>query len=445
MSPPTFALVDCNNFYASCEKLFRPDLKHRPLVVLSNNDGCVVARSKEAKALGIKMGVPVFKIRNEIRQHNIALFSSNYTLYADMSARVMRTLEELAQRVEIYSIDEAFLDLTGTQAMLSNNIFGQQVRQIIGDWTGITVCVGIAPTKTLSKLANHAAKKYPATQGVVDLSNRQRQQRLMALLPVDEVWGIGRRLAARLQCMGINSALDLANANPKNIRQQFSVVVERTVRELNGESCIELEEAPPTKKQIVCSRSFGERVTTLQEMREAICQHSARAAEKLRKEKRYAKIINVFIRTSPFNSDQAQYANSISGELSLPSDDSRDLINLAIQLLESIWRDGYPYAKAGVMLSDFYEPGVYQTNLFDQQSPQRKNSQVLMSTLDKINRQGKSKLFFAGQGVKHSPKTNSPKINSSKAKSSAGKNWMMKREYLSPAYTTNWDDILKVK
>ena len=440
MSPPTFALVDCNNFYASCEKLFRPDLKHRPLVVLSNNDGCVVARSKEAKALGIKMGVPVFKIRNEIRQHNIALFSSNYTLYADMSARVMRTLEELAQRVEIYSIDEAFLDLTGTQAMLSNNIFGQQVRQIIGDWTGITVCVGIAPTKTLSKLANHAAKKYPATQGVVDLSNRQRQQRLMALLPVDEVWGIGRRLAARLQCMGINSALDLANANPKNIRQQFSVVVERTVRELNGESCIELEEAPPTKKQIVCSRSFGERVTTLQEMREAICQHSARAAEKLRKEKRYAKIINVFIRTSPFNSDQAQYANSISGELSLPSDDSRDLINLAIQLLESIWRDGYPYAKAGVMLSDFYEPGVYQTNLFDQQSPQRKNSQVLMSTLDKINRQGKSKLFFAGQGVKHSPK-----INSSKAKSSAGKNWMMKREYLSPAYTTNWGDILKVK
>ena len=199
MSDPTFALVDCNNFYASCEKLFRPDLKDRPLVVLSNNDGCVVARSKEAKTLGIKMGVPIFKIRNEIRQHNIALFSSNYTLYADLSARVMRTLEELAQRVEIYSIDEAFLDLTGTQSLLSNNEFGQQVRQIIGDWTGITVCVGIAPTKTLAKLANHAAKKYTATQGVVDLSDRQRQQKLMALLPVDEVWGIGRRLGVRLQ------------------------------------------------------------------------------------------------------------------------------------------------------------------------------------------------------------------------------------------------------
>ena len=447
MHQPTFALVDCNNFYASCEKLFRPDLKHRPLVVLSNNDGCVVARSKEAKALGIKMGVPIFKIRNELRQHNIAVFSSNYTLYADMSARVMRTLEELAQRVEIYSIDEAFLDLTGTQKLLSNNLFGQQVRQIIGDWTGITVCVGIAPTKTLAKLANHAAKKYPATQGVVDLSDPQRQQRLMALLPVDEVWGIGRRLAVRLQNMGINSALDLANANPKHIRQQFSLVVERTVRELNGESCMELEELPPTKKQIVCSRSFGERVTSLQEMGEAICRHSARAGEKLRKEKRYAKIITVFIRTSPFNANQSQYANSATAELSLPSDDSRDLINQAMGLLERIWRDGYQYAKAGVMLSDFYEPGVYQPSLFDQEvsdsnSPERRNSpergkshersksQALMSTLDKINRSGKSKLFFARQGV----------VNSSQPK-----NWIMKREHLSPAYTTNWNDILKVK
>jgi DNA polymerase V len=432
---PTFALVDCNNFYASCEKLFRPDLKHRPLVVLSNNDGCVVARSKEAKALGIKMGVPIFKIRHELRQHNIAVFSSNYTLYADMSARVMRTLEELAQRVEVYSIDEAFLDLTGTQSLLENTQFGQQVRQIIGDWTGIAVCVGIAPTKTLAKLANHAAKKYPATQGVVDLSDRQRQQRLLALLPVDEIWGIGRRLGLRLQQMGINSALDLANANPKNIRQHFSVVVERTVRELNGESCIDFEELPPTKKQIVCSRSFGERVTSLQEMREAICKHSARAAEKLRKEKRYAKIITVFIRTSPFNAQQPQYANSLSGELSVPSDDSRDLINQAIRLLEHIWRDGYAYAKAGVMLSDFYEPGVYQPDIFDQQPNGKgrrghRESQALMSTLDKINRQGKSKLFFAGQGVKNSSGT---------------KSWVMKREHLSPAYTTNWNDLLKVK
>ena len=442
MADPTFALVDCNNFYASCEKLFRPDLKHRPLVVLSNNDGCVVARSKEAKALGIKMGVPIFKIRHQLRQHNIAVFSSNYTLYADMSARVMRTLEELVQRVEIYSIDEAFLDLSGTRKLLSNMQLGQQVRQIIGDWIGITVCVGIAPTKTLAKLANHAAKKYPATGGVVDLSDPRRQRRLMALLPVDEVWGIGRRLGLRLQQMGINSALDLADANPKNIRRHFSLVVERTVRELNGESCIEFEEAPPAKKQIVCSRSFGERVTTLQQMREAICQHSVRAAEKLRRENRRAKIVTVFIRTSPFNANQSQYANSMSGELARPSDDSRDLVQQAMQLLNRIWCDGYQYAKGGVMLSDFYEPGVYQPGLFEQEvpqpnslernnsperrnSPERKNSQQLMSTLDKINRQGKSKLFFAGQGIR--------------------KPWLMKREHLSPAYTTNWDDILKVK
>lgn len=431
MPRPTFALVDCNNFYASCEKLFRPDLKYRPLVVLSNNDGCVVARSKEAKALGIKMGVPVFKIRNEIRQHNIALFSSNYALYADLSARVMITLEELAERVEIYSIDEAFLDLTGAQSLISNTLFGQQVRQIIGDWTGIKVCVGIAPTKTLAKLANHAAKQYPATQGVVDLSDASRQQRLMALLPVDKVWGIGRRLSLRLEKMGIITALDLANTNPKIIREQFSVVVERTVRELNGESCLALEELPPTKKQIVCSRSFGSRVTCLQGMSEAICQHSARAAEKLRKEQRYAKVLTVFIRTSPFNAHQPQYANSASGELPIPSDDSRDLINLAMRLLDSIWCEGYEYAKAGVMLSDFYDAGVYQPGLFDQQSqhsPNQKNplkSKALMSTLDKINHSGKSKIFFAGQGV--------------------SKDWAMKREHLSPAYTTNWNDIMKVK
>jgi DNA polymerase V len=357
------------------------------------------------------------------------------------SIEYISTLEELAQRVEIYSIDEAFLDLTGTQSLLSNTLFGQQVRQIIGDWTGITVCVGIAPTKTLAKMANHGAKKYPATQGVVDLSDPLRQQRLMALLPVDEIWGIGRRLGLRLQQMGINSALDLANANPKHIRQHFSVVVERTVRELNGESCIEFEEAPPTKKQIVCSRSFGERVTTLQEMGEAICRHSARAAEKLRREKRYAKVITVFIRTSPFNANQPQYANSVTAELPLPSDDSRDLINQAMRLLDRIWCDGYQYAKAGVMLSDFYKPGIYQPSLFEQETPQRNNSleltksQALMSTLDKINRAGKNKLFFAGQGVAHSSKTNSSKTN----------NWMMKREHLSPAYTTNWNDILKVK
>jgi len=421
---PVFALVDCNNFYASCEKLFRPDLKDTPVVVLSNNDGCVVARSREAKSLGIKMGVPVFQIKAEIQRHGILAFSSNYALYADLSSRVMRTLEEMAPRVEVYSIDEAFLDLTGIESALSLVEFGQQVRERIGHWIGITVCVGIAPTKTLAKLANHAAKKYPATQGVVDLTNPDRQRRLLALVPVDDVWGVGRRLSKRLNALGITTALDLANASPRAIRDQFSVVLERTVRELNGESCIELEEIPPTKKQIVCSRSFGVKVKHFELLREAVCEYATRATEKLRKVQQQAKVLTVFIRTSPFKDNEPQYSNSASGELLIPSYDTRDFIELANHLLKRIWKDGFRYAKAGVMLSDFYDPGMFQPGLFDDVST-RSNSQQLMSVLDTINQSGAGKVFFAGQGTK--------------------KDWSMKREHLSPAYTTRWDQLPRVK
>ncbi|WP_275541567.1 translesion error-prone DNA polymerase V subunit UmuC [Vibrio vulnificus] len=421
---PVFALVDCNNFYASCEKLFRPDLKDTPVVVLSNNDGCVVARSREAKSLGIKMGVPVFQIKAEMQRHGILAFSSNYALYADLSSRVMRTLEEMAPRVEVYSIDEAFLDLTGIESAISLVEFGQQVRERIGHWIGITVCVGIAPTKTLAKLANHAAKKYPATQGVVDLTNPDRQRRLLALVPVDDVWGVGRRLSKRLNALGITTALDLANASPRAIRDQFSVVLERTVRELNGESCIELEEIPPTKKQIVCSRSFGAKVTQFELLREAVCEYATRATEKLRKEQQQAKVMTVFIRTSPFKDNEPQYSNSASGELLTPSCDTRDFIELANHLLKRIWKDGFRYAKAGVMLSDFYDPGMFQPGLFDDVST-RSNSQQLMSVLDTINQSGAGKVFFAGQGTK--------------------KDWSMKREHLSPAYTTRWDQLPRVK
>lgn len=421
---PVFALVDCNNFYASCEKLFRPDLKDMPVVVLSNNDGCVVARSREAKLLGIKMGVPVFQIKSEMQRHGILAFSSNYALYADLSSRVMRTLEEMAPRVEAYSIDEAFLDLTGIESAISLFEFGQQVRERIGHWIGITVCVGIAPTKTLAKLANHAAKKYPATQGVVDLTNPDRQRRLLALVPVDDVWGVGRRLSKRLNALGITTALDLANASPRAIRDQFSVVLERTVRELNGESCIELEEIPPTKKQIVCSRSFGVKVTHFELLREAICEYATRATEKLRKEQQQAKVMTVFIRTSPFKDNEPQYSSSASGELLIPSCDTRDFIELANHLLKRIWKDGFRYAKAGVMLSDFYDPGMFQPGLFDDVST-RANSQQLMSVLDTINQSGAGKVFFAGQGTK--------------------KDWSMKREHLSPAYTTRWDQLPRVK
>ncbi|CAM3883112.1 translesion error-prone DNA polymerase V subunit UmuC [Rheinheimera salexigens] len=421
MITPVFALVDCNNFYASCEKLFRPDLTDKPVVVLSNNDGCVVARSKEAKKLGIKMGVPVFQIRELIQKHGVVAFSSNYALYADMSQRVMNTLESLAPRVEVYSIDESFLDLTGVDFSQSLTDFGMQVRKVVQKYTGITVCVGIAPTKTLAKLANHAAKTWPKTGGVVDLTDKVRQRKLLALLPVNEVWGIGGKLTKRLQQLGINTALQLADADPEYIRQQFSVVVERTVRELNGESCIALEEMAPTKKQIVSSRAFGERITDKQQMREAISEYISRACKKLRQEQQTAKHLTVFLRTSPFSDKDAPYSASKSVELDRPSSDTRIFLIHAMQLLDGLWLNGYRYAKAGVMLADFYDPGVCQPGLFDEPMVQKETDQKLMQLMDTLNSKHSKTLWFASQGTKQE--------------------WGMKRELLSPAYTTNWREL----
>ena len=424
MASSVFALVDCNNFYASCEKLFRPDLKHLPVVVLSNNDGCVVARSKEAKALGIKMGVPVFQIKELIRQHGIVCFSSNYALYADISHRVMTTLEILAPRTEIYSIDEAFLDLTGVDRCICLETFAQQVRQQVYQWTGIRVCVGIAPTKTLAKLANHAAKAYPATQGVVDLTNPIRQRKLMALLPVSEVWGIGRKLTQRLELLGIKTALELADAPPKWIKQNFSIVVERTVRELNGQACLDLEPEAPTKQQIICSRSFGQRITEFTAMREAISLYATRGAEKLRQQKRAAKMLTVFIRTNPHSQHEPFYSESASIDLIEPSDDTRRLIEVAHAGLKAIWKDGYRYMKGGIVLSDFYAPGTWQRSLFDD-APEKPKSKKLMTALDQIHKKGLGRVFFAAQGTQPG--------------------WSMKREMLSPAYTTRWSDLPKAR
>ncbi len=415
----TFALVDCNNFYASCERLFRPDLIGRPIVVLSNNDGCIVARSAEAKALGIKMGVPVHQIKDDIRRYGVQVFSSNYALYGDLSARVMQTLESMAPAVEVYSIDEAFVDLTGVASAVDLKEFGLQVRETIQRHIGITVCVGIAPTKTLAKLANHAAKKYQATGGVVDLSDTCRQRRLLALVPVGDVWGVGRRLSAQLQAMGVVTALDLAQQSPADIRRRFSVVLERTVRELCGESCIELEDVPPVKQQIVCSRSFGERVTELPAMREAISSHVVRAAEKLRRERSHCQQVGVFVRTGMFNPSDPIYSNSAGGKLECPTSDTRVLLAKAQGLLDAVWRDGYRYAKAGVVLSDFYDRAVVQPDLFIAPAVSAA-SDPLMQVLDVINRRG-GRVFFAAQGV--------------------GGGWSMKREHLSPAYTTRWEDL----
>jgi DNA polymerase V len=418
-----FALVDCNNFYASCEKLFRPDLKHTPVAVLSNNDGCIVARSKEVKVLGIKMGVPMFQVQDEIRKHGIVCFSSNYALYADLSNRVMTILEEEAPRLEVYSIDEAFMDLTGVDHVTDLLAFGKRVKAKIDQWTGITVGVGIAPTKTLAKLANHAAKKYPATGSVVDLMDPNRQKRLLAIVDVSDVWGVGRRTTAKLKARGIHTALDLANADPKSIRSEFSVVLERTIRELNGVSCLDLELVRPTKQQIICSRSFGHKVTDKQELREAIAKYTTRAAEKLRGEKRLCRVVSVFVRTSPFIPNEPQYSKTLSAELPNPTDDTRDLLEVADVLFRRIYRAGYRYAKGGVMLADFYEHGAFQQDLFRADNT-KINSKALMNVVDKINHSGLGNIFFASQGV-------SPQ-------------WSMKREHLSPAYTTRWDELPKV-
>ncbi len=393
-----FALCDVNSFYASCETVFRPDLKGRPVVVLSNNDGCVIARSPEAKPF-VKMGEPYFKQKDTFRRHGIIAFSSNYELYADMSNRVMTTLEELSPRCEIYSIDEAFCDLTGVRNCRDLTDFGREIRETVLRRTHLTVGVGIAQTKTLAKLANHAAKQWQRqTGGVVDLSNQERQRKLMALLPVDEVWGVGRRISKKLEAMGIKTVLQLADTDIRFIRKHFNVVLERTVRELRGEPCLGLEEFAPVKQEIVCSRSFGGRITEYHEMRQAICSYASRAAEKLRGEHQYCRFISAFVKTSPFALNEPYYGNSASVKLLTPTQDSRDIITAATKCLDAIWRDGHRYQKAGVMLGDFYSQGVAQLNLFDDNAP-RKNSEKLMEVLDHLNaKSGRELCILQGRG-----------------------------------------------
>lgn len=420
-----FALCDVNSFYASCETVFRPDLKGRPVVVLSNNDGCVIARSAEAKHF-VKMGEPYFKQKDMFRRHGIIAFSSNYELYADMSNRVMTTLEELSPRCEIYSIDEAFCDLTGVRNCRDLTDFGREIRETVLRRTHLTVGVGIAQTKTLAKLANHAAKQWQRqTGGVVDLSNLERQRKLMSLLPVNEVWGVGRRISKKLESMGIDTVLKLADTDIHFIRKHFNVVLERTVRELRGEPCLELEEFAPVKQEIVCSRSFGGRITEYHEMRQAICSYASRAAEKLRGEHQYCRFISAFVKTSPFALNEPYYGNSASAKLLTPTQDSRDIITAATKCLDAIWRDGHRYQKAGVMLGDFYSQGVAQLNLFDDNAP-RQNSEKLMEVLDHLNaKDGRGTLYFAGQGIQTA--------------------WQMKRDMLSPRYTTRFSDLLRVR
>lgn len=417
-----FGLADVNSFYASCETLFRPDLRGKPVVVLSNNDGCVIARSAAAKATGIRMGVPWFQIKSQTFSEKVHVFSSNYALYHSLSQRVMASLEEMTPRVEQYSIDEMFLDLTGIDAVENIEAFGHRLRTHVLSTTGLTVGVGMGSTKTLAKSAQWAGKEWKQFRGVLALTpdNRRRTETLLSLQPVEEVWGVGRRLSRTLATMGITTALQLAQSNTAFIRKNFSVMLERTVRELNGESCISLEEAPPTKQQIVCSRSFGERITSREAIHQAVCQYAERAAEKLRSERQYCRHIAVFIKTSPFAINEPYYGNMASEKLMTPVRDTRDIIAAAMRCLDHIWRDGHRYAKAGIMLGDFTPTGVSQLNLFDDWQP-RPNSEALMKVVDGINHSGLGKVWFAGRGI--------------------APEWQMKREMLSPAYTTRWTDL----
>ncbi len=423
---PIFALVDCNNFYASCEKLFDPTLKDRPVVVLSNNDGCVVARSAEAKALKIPMGAPWFQIREEAERQGVVAYSSNYALYADISNRVVEVLSCFSPNIEVYSIDESFLQLDGFAGMEPDlALYGQRIRQRVADWLGLAVCVGIGPTKTLAKLANHCAKKSLAgNDGVCDLTLLPQADlsHLFSTIEVGEVWGVGWKISKRLEEMGIYTVEQLRRADTELIRRRFSVVLERTVRELRGLSCLELEEVSHDKQQIMSSRSFGRLLTERQELEEAVASSIATAAEKLRRQRCLAGAVQVHIRTNVFKPDVPQYQQAMTVPLSTACDDTRELIRWAFRILRRIYRPGYAYHKAGIMLLDLVPLCAQQPSLFAAVQTERGRPQVLMRALDDINaRYGRRTVQFAAEGVARS--------------------WQMRRDRLSPRYTTRWDEL----
>ncbi|MDE2118237.1 MAG: Y-family DNA polymerase [Betaproteobacteria bacterium] len=417
------ALVDCNNFYVSCERLFQPKLEGKPVVVLSNNDGCVVSRSQEAKDLGIRMAAPWFQLQDIARRHGIIALSSNYTLYADLSSRVMRLLSRFSPQQEIYSIDESFLELSG---MAELTRCGQAMRGTIRQCVGIPVCVGIASSKTLAKLANHVAKKQPQYAGVCNFNEMPERDldALLAGIEVGEVWGVGRRTTAGLRDMGIASVLDLKRAPARRIRAGFSVVMERTVAELNGVACLELDEFSPPRQQIICSRSFGMPVRALQDLEQAVIAYATRAAEKLRRQHSLAGGIQVYVRTNPHKEKEPQYQQGITVPLPDPTDDTRLLCHAALSGLRQIYRSGYAYQKTGVMLTGIIAAAARPRTLFDDVQAQQK-SRSLMATLDHINRSmGSGTVQLLGEGVR--------------------KGWAMRRGNVSRRYTTEWDEVAVV-
>ncbi|NPU94892.1 MAG: Y-family DNA polymerase [Gammaproteobacteria bacterium] len=411
-----FALVDCNSFYASCEQVFRPDLRGKPVVVLSNNDGFIVSRTREAKALGIPDLAAYFQVEDLLRKHDVAVFSSNYPLYGDLSARVMTTLKSFSPNVEVYSIDEMFLDLDGIRTDLST--IGHDIKDTLWSHIRIPVGVGIAPTKVLSKLANRAAKAIPKANGVCVLDSPFKQQWLMQRMPVIKVWGIAKRLAIRLEAMNIKTAWDLANANPKIVRRCTSVCVERIIQELNGIPCLELEDEPGAKKQIYCTRSFEHKTTDLQPILNAISLYAARAAEKLRQQSHLVRTIHVFLHTSPFA--PGYFDKAITVQLPYPTDDTRIITQQAKSAIAALYQPGHLFVKAGIGLIELLDKKFHQHDFWQQ--PQSAGNNSLMQVVDRINqRHGKGKIFLAAQGM------STP--------------WAMRQCHRSPEYTTKWTDI----
>lgn len=417
-----FALVDCNNFYASCERVFRPDLNGKPVVILSNNDGCIVARSNEAKAMGIPMGAPLFKYKKICQQRGIHIFSSNYTLYGDMSARVMNILSSYTPEIEIYSIDEAFLKLEGF-AYENLNDYGINMKRQVGKWTGIPISVGIAPTKALAKIANRVAKKFPErTGGVYSMETEEQRIKALKWVKIGDVWGIGRRHAKRLQKMGVFTAYDFTQLTDGWVRNNMTVVGLRLKKDLSGEPTLDLEEVQ-RKKAIATTRSFEEMYSDYDNMRERISTFSVVCSEKLRKQKSCCAMLTVFIHTNPFREDLPQYRNAINVQIPYPTNSAIVLTKYAEAGLKRIFREGFHYKKAGVIAMNIVPEQQRQTALFTPENPKH---QALMKTVDLINQNSERQLVKLASQDLH-------------------RTWKMNQDLLSPKYTTRLSDVIEVK
>ena len=419
-----YALVDCNNFFVSCERAFQPDLEGRPVVVLSNNDGCVVARSNESKAMGIKMGTPYFKVKYLVDQGKLVVRSSNYTLYGDLSARVMSLLSEVAPKLEVYSIDEAFMNMDGVNDASLPGICRDLIRKI-RRWTGIPVSIGIAPTKTLAKVANHFAKKYKGYKGVCVIDTDEKIRKALSLTPIDDVWGVGWRGAPKLEAAGVKTALDFVSRPVEWIRDRMGVIGVRTWSELQGIRMVE-EEKNEKRKSICTSRSFASNITDLDELTLRVSDFAGKCAEKLRKEGTAAGTVGIFLYTNRFREDLDQYYPSASVRLEVPASSSPEIIGAALKALRYVYKPGFEYKKAGVIVADIVDAGSIQQVLFDFDGQARVRDDKISEVMDKVNTSGRNVLRLATQRGGHYADG-------------------IRRDFCSGLYTTSWNDLIQVR